>query len=84
MECALLLDVVISQGPAVLELFARKDQSLLVGRNPLLVLYLRLYVFDSITWLHIKSDCLTRQSLDKYLHRILVYMRQRFKLWRWF
>ena len=34
----LLLDVVVGQGPAVLQLLAGKDEPLLVGRDALLVL----------------------------------------------
>ena len=34
----LLLNVVVGQGPAVLQLLAGKDEPLLVGRNALLVL----------------------------------------------
>jgi predicted solute-binding protein len=35
----LLLDVVVRQGAAVLQLLARKDQALLVGGDALLVLW---------------------------------------------
>ena len=38
---ALLLDVVVGQGAAVLQLLAREDQALLVGGNALLVLQRR-------------------------------------------
>ena len=38
MKSALLLDVVIGEGAAVLELLAGEDQALLVGRNAFLVL----------------------------------------------
>ena len=38
MECGLLLDIVISKSPAILELFASKDETLLVWRDALLVL----------------------------------------------
>ena len=37
MQRALLLDVVVAQGAAVLELLAGEDEALLVGWNPLLV-----------------------------------------------
>merc|ERR550514_1140484 len=40
----LLLDVVVRERAAVLELLAREDQPLLVGQNTLLVLNLRLHV----------------------------------------
>ena len=38
MQRALLLDVVVTQGAAVLELLAGKDEALLVGRDALLAL----------------------------------------------
>ena len=37
-ECRLLLDLVVSQRAAVLELLAREDQALLVRRDALLIL----------------------------------------------
>ena len=42
MQGRLLLDIVIRQGAAVLELLASKDKTLLVRRDALLVLNLRL------------------------------------------
>jgi len=42
----LLQDVIVREGAAVLELLARKDQALLVGRDALLVLDLGLDVLD--------------------------------------
>ena len=44
----LLLDVVISKGAAILELLAREDEALLVGRDALLVLNLRLDHVDGV------------------------------------
>jgi hypothetical protein len=43
-----LLDVVVSEGSAVLKLLSCKDESLLVGRDSLLVLDFGLDVFDGI------------------------------------
>ena len=37
-ESALLLDVVVREGPAVLQLLTSEDEPLLVGRDPFLVL----------------------------------------------
>ena len=68
MQSALLLDVVIAQGAAVLELLAGEDKSLLLGRDALLVLNLRLYVLDRVVGLHVQSDRLAGQSLDEDLH----------------
>ena len=48
MECRLLLNVVIGQGTTVFELFAGEDQTLLVGRNSLLVLDFGLDIVDGV------------------------------------
>merc|ERR1711966_365221 len=64
----LLLDVVVGESTAVLELLASKDQTLLIRRNTLLVLDLLLDVLDGIGWLDIKSDGLAGEGLDKDLH----------------
>jgi len=42
MEGALLLDVVVGESPAVLQLLPGEDQSLLVRRNPFLVLQIKM------------------------------------------
>lgn len=48
MKGGLLLDVVIRQSATVLELFARKNQALLVRRNAFLVLNLGLDIVDGV------------------------------------
>ena len=48
MKGGLLLDVVVRKGAAVFELFAGKDESLLIGRDAFLVLDLGLDVFDGV------------------------------------
>jgi len=67
-QSRLLLDVIIGQSPAILQLFSRKDQSLLLRRDTFLVLDLGLDVLDRIIGLHIQRNGLTRQGLDEYLH----------------
>jgi hypothetical protein len=52
MERRLLLNVVVAQGAAILELLASKDQALLVRRNALLVLNLALDIVDRVAALH--------------------------------
>ena len=64
----LLLDVVVRQGTAILELLASKDQPLLVWRDPLFVLDLRLDILDGIRGLYLQGDGLTSEGLDKDLH----------------
>jgi hypothetical protein len=60
----LLLDVVVGKSAAVLQLLASEDQALLVRRNALLVLDLRLDIVDGVGGLNLKSDGLASQSLD--------------------
>lgn len=56
MESALLLDVVVRQGTTILQLFAREDQALLVGRDTLLILDLRLHIVDGVRRFNFQSD----------------------------
>jgi hypothetical protein len=63
----LLLNVVVGEGAAVLELFTGKDQTLLVRRDALLVLNLRFDIVDGIRRLDIEGDGLTGEGLDKNL-----------------
>jgi hypothetical protein len=55
-ERRLLLDVVIRQGAAILELLACEDQALLVRRDALLVLDLGLDIVDGVGRLHLQGD----------------------------
>ena len=68
MKSRLLLDVVVSEGSSVFELLSGKDESLLVGRDTLLVLDLGLDVLDGVRWLDIKGDGLAGEGLDEDLH----------------
>eukprot|EP00197_Chlamydomonas_leiostraca_P002840 CAMPEP_0202857520 /NCGR_PEP_ID=MMETSP1391-20130828/425_1 /ASSEMBLY_ACC=CAM_ASM_000867 /TAXON_ID=1034604 /ORGANISM="Chlamydomonas leiostraca, Strain SAG 11-49" /LENGTH=191 /DNA_ID=CAMNT_0049536329 /DNA_START=188 /DNA_END=764 /DNA_ORIENTATION=+ len=67
-EGGLLLDVVVSQGAAVLQLLAGEDQTLLVRRNALLVLDLLLHILDGVGGLHLEGDSLAREGLHEDLH----------------
>jgi len=69
-DARLLLDIKICESSAILELLARKDEALLVGRNSFFVLNLGLYILNSITRLYLECDRLARQSLDEDLHFI--------------
>lgn len=68
MKCALLLDVVVGKGTAILKLFTRKDQTLLIRRDTLLILNLCLDIINGVRRLDLEGDRLARQSLDKDLH----------------
>ena len=67
----LLLDVVVRERLALLQLLPRKDQPLLVGRDALLLLDLCLDRVDRVVRLNLQRDCLARQRLDKDLHGIV-------------
>merc|ERR1712004_105687 len=56
MEGALLLDVVIGEGPSVLELLASEDQPLLVWGDSLLILNLGLDILDGVGRLHLQGN----------------------------
>jgi len=66
MESRFLLDVVVRQGAAVLELLASENQALLVRGNALLVLNLRLHIVDGIRRFNLEGDGLSREGLDDY------------------
>merc|ERR1712098_765109 len=68
MECRLLLDVVIAQGAAILQLFTSENKSLLVRWDTFLVLDLGLDVIDGVGRLNLESDCLSGECLHKDLH----------------
>jgi len=67
-QCGLLLDVVVREGAAILQLLACKDQALLIWRNAFLVLDLGLDVVNRVAGLNVKSDGFASQGLDKDLH----------------
>ena len=66
MEGRLLLDVVVGQSAAILQLLAGKDEALLVRRDPLLILDFRLHILDRVGALHLKGDGLARQRLGAH------------------
>jgi len=68
MEGRFLLDVVILEGSAVLELLTGEDKSLLIWGNSFLVLDLGLHVLDGIGLLNVESDGLSGKGLDEDLH----------------
>ena len=69
-ERRLLLDVVVRQGAPVLQLLAREDQTLLVGRDALLVLDLGLDVLNRVRGLNLQGDGLSRQCLNENLRPV--------------
>ena len=85
MKGTLLLDGVVSQGAAVLELLPGKDQPLLIRWDALLVLDTALDRSDRIAGLRLEGDVLSSERLDKNLHRSSnMYLSfSRFRV-RWF
>jgi hypothetical protein len=63
-----LLDVVVRQSATIFQLFAGKDQSLLIWGNAFLVLDFLLDLLDSVARLDLEGDGLAGQSLDEDLH----------------
>jgi hypothetical protein len=66
-EGGLLLNVVVGESAAIFELLSGKDQTLLIGRDPLLVLNLGLDVLDRVAGLDLESDGLSSESLGRVI-----------------
>ena len=67
-EGRLLLDVVVREGAAVLELLSSKNETLLVRRDTFLVLDLLLHSLDGVRGLHLEGDRLPGEGLHENLH----------------
>ena len=72
MESAFLLDIVVGKSSAVFKLLASEDESLLIGRDSLLILDLGLDIVDGVRRLNIKSDGLSSKGLNEDLHFVRV------------
>merc|ERR1719412_1070185 len=75
-EGGLLLDVVVGEGPSVLELLASEDQPLLVRGDALLVLDFGLDILDGVRGLNLEGDCLARKGLDEDLHFLCLVLNK--------
>ena len=67
-KSGLLLDVVVRESAAILQLLSGKDQTLLVGGNAFLVLDLGLDGLDGVAGLNLQCDGLASEGLDENLH----------------
>jgi hypothetical protein len=67
-----LLDVVVTQGAAILKLLSGENQTLLIRWNSLLILDFGLDVIDSVTRLNLEGDGLARKGLDEAGDRMSV------------
>ncbi len=64
----LFLDVIIAKGPPILELFAGENEPLLLRRNPLLILDLRLDILDCVIGVDVESNGFASERFHKDLH----------------
>jgi len=67
-QSRLLLDVVVRQRAAILELLTSEDESLLIRRDAFLILDLGLDVLDGVGALDVQGNGLTGQGLHENLH----------------
>jgi len=67
-EGGFLLDVVVRESTAILELLSGEDKSLLVWGNSFLVLDFLLHVLDGVGRFDIEGDGLSGKGLDENLH----------------
>ena len=79
MEGGLLLDVVVREGAAVLELLSSEDKALLVRGNSFLILNLLLHSLDGVRGLHLEGDSLAGQGLHEDLHVVGLELLKRWK-----
>ena len=79
MQRALLLDVVVGESAAVVQLLARKDEALLVGGDALLVLDLGLDGVDGVGGLDFEGDgcyfCFLENVAQKCFLSLLIICR---------
>jgi len=68
MQGRLLLNVVIRKSTSIFQLFTSENQTLLLRRNPFLVLNLGFHVLNGVIGFNVKSNRFTGQSLDEDLH----------------
>ncbi len=80
MEGRLLLNVVVRESAAILELLAGEDKSLLIGRDTFLILNLGLDVIDGVGGLDLEGDSLTGEGLDEDLHNFWLLVFINYKL----
>ena len=68
MQCVLILNVVVGERTAVLQLPASEDESLCIGRYSFLLSDHSLDVSDRVPRLNIQGDRTATQGLDEDLH----------------
>jgi len=67
-KSALFLNVIIRECATIFQLFASKDQPLLIWRNSFLVLNFCFYILNGVRWFYLQRNRLACESLDEDLH----------------
>jgi len=62
------LDVVVSKGSSIIELFSSENKSLLIWRDTFFVLNFLFDVFNGVGTFNFKSDGFSCQSFNENLH----------------
>jgi len=68
MEGRIIAHIIILKSLGILQLLSAEDQSLLLGRDALLLGNLGLDLFDALSLLNFDGDCFAREGLDEELH----------------
>merc|ERR1719419_466256 len=67
-KSTLFLNVIIRECATIFQLFASKDQPLLIWRNSFLVLNFGFYILNGVRWFYLQRNRLACESLDEDLH----------------
>ena len=67
-QSALLLDIVVGEGTAILKLLPGENETLLIRWNAFLILNLRFHIIDCVRRLNLERDRLAGESVDEDLH----------------
>jgi len=68
MKCAFFLNIVVTQGSAIFQLFSGKNKPLLIRGDTFLVLNFGLDIINSVRSLNVQGDGLSSQGLNEDLH----------------
>ena len=75
MESGLLLDVIVGEGSAILELLTGEDESLLIWWDTFFVLDLGLDILDGVCWLDVEGDGFTCEAMTvRVLTKICIFL----------
>ena len=61
------MNVIVGESAAVFQLLAGKNQTLLIGWDPFLILDLGFHAINRVTGFHIQGNCFPGKRLDKNL-----------------